>query len=185
MAEHFQRYTAPDPEKLAQDIERARRDLSEARANRSALAIIEHAGDLAGMLTTHRQESEARDLLAPLQSTVREHLSSEPAGWYYLAFGTASQYLGFRDEANAMFAEALRLAREHSWEVLEHFALSHWGRSLVEEGNFSRARECFLQALAIRERLDEPRAASSRRHLAALSELEASMKLESQSGAGK
>jgi len=174
MAEHFQRYSAPDPEGLAQDIERARQDLAEARANGNALAVVDHAADLAGMLTTRRQESEARDLLAPLQSSVREHLSAEPAGWYYLAFGTASQYLGFRDEANAMFAEALRLAREHSWEVLEHFALSHWGRSLVEERHFSRARECFLQALAIRERLNEPRAASSRRHLAALSELEAS-----------
>ncbi|HWH40423.1 MAG TPA: hypothetical protein VNU21_11330 [Usitatibacter sp.] len=178
MADHFQRYSAPDPERLAQDIERVRQELLEARANGNALAIIEHAGDLASMLTTNREEAEGRDLLRPLQSTVLEHLSSEPAGWYYLAFGTASQYLGFRDEANAMFAEALRLAREHSWEVLEHFALSHWGRSLVEEGHFSRARELFLQALAIRERLNEPRAASSRRHLAALSELEAAARLE-------
>jgi hypothetical protein len=75
-----------------------------------------------------------------------------------------------------MFAEALRLAREHSWEVLEHFALSHWGRSLVEEERFSQARECFLKALAIRKRLNEPRAASSRRALEALSELEARAK---------
>jgi tetratricopeptide (TPR) repeat protein len=178
MAEHFQRYSDPDPERLARDIERVRQDLLQARANGSALAIIERAGDLASMLTTHREEAEARDLLTPLQSAVREHMSSEPAGWYYLAYGTASQYLGLRDEANAMFAEGLRLAREHSWEVLEHFVLSHWGRSLVEEGNFSRAREFFLRALAIRERLSEPRAASSRRHLAALSELEASARPE-------
>ena len=108
--------------------------------------INEGAGDLASMLTTNR--------------------------WYYMAYGTASQYLGLRDEANAMFAESLRLAREHSWEVLEHFVLSHWGRSLVEEGHYSRARDCFVQALAIRERLNEPRAASSRRHLAALDKLE-------------
>jgi tetratricopeptide (TPR) repeat protein len=173
MADHFERYNAPDPVALGEDIAHARRDLSEARATGKASLIIEHASDLASMLTTNRQEAEARDLLEPLQSTVRECLSSEPAGWYYLAYGTASQYLGLREEANCMFAEALRLAREQSWQVLEHYALSHWGRSLVEEGQLSRARECFLQALAIRERLNEPRAASSRRHLKALSELEA------------
>jgi tetratricopeptide (TPR) repeat protein len=173
MPEHFQRYSAPDLVALAQDIERTRQELAEARALGDVLAVVERAGELANMLIINRQESTARDLLVPLQAAAREYLSSEPAGWYYLSYGTASQYLGLRDEANAMFAEALRLAREHSWEVLEHFVLSHWGRSLVEEGHFPRARECFLQALAIRERLNEPRAASSRRQLAALSELEA------------
>jgi len=176
MPEHFQRFSASDPAVLAQDIARTRQALSVARAQGDVLATIERAGELAGMLTTDRQESVARELLVPLQSAVSEHRSSEAAGWYYLAFGTASQYLGLREEANTMFAEALRLAREHSWEVLEHFALAHWGRSLVEEERFSQARECFLKALAIRERLNEPRAASSRRALEALSELEARAK---------
>ena len=177
MPEHFQRYNAPDPAALVQDIKRTRRELSEAQARNDVLAIVERSGELAGMLTTNREESAARDLLLPLQSAVRERLSSEPAGWYYLSLGTASQYLGLRDEANIMFTEALRLAREHSWEVLERYVLSHWGRSLVEEGDYARARECFLQALAIRERLNEPRAASSRRQLAALDELEVRGKL--------
>ena len=172
MTEHFRRFTAPDPAALARDIERARGALSKAQAERNALEIIDVAGELAGMLTTARREAEARHLLAPLQSMVLEHLDSEPAGWFYLAFGTASQYLGLREEANAMFAEALHLARAHAWETLEHFVLAHWGRSLAEEREFTRARECFLQALAIRERLNDPRAATTRRALQALWQLE-------------
>lgn len=71
-----------------------------------------------------------------------------------------------------MFAAALCLARTGAWVRLEHFALSHWGRSLVEEREFSRARECFLEALAIRERLRDPRADTTRRALEALDRLE-------------
>ncbi|MFZ3324000.1 MAG: hypothetical protein WA190_16625 [Usitatibacter sp.] len=176
MPESFQRFSALDPAALTQDIARTRKDLSEAQAKGDTLAIVERAGELAGMLTTDRREAEARQLLAPLQSSARDLHSSEPAGWYYLAYGTASQYLGLREEANSMFAEALRLARLQAWEVLEHYVLSHWGRSLVEEGSFAQARQCFQQALEIRERLNEPRAASSRRALAALAELEARAK---------
>lgn len=87
-------------------------------------------------------------------------------------FSTASPYLGLRAEANAMFSEALGLARANAWVTLEHYVLAHWGRSLVEEREFHRARECFHQALAIRERLNDPRAATTRRALEALRELE-------------
>src|SRR5512140_3080150 len=96
MTEHFQRFSAPDPVVHAQGIERARSALAKARGASDSLAVIDLAGDLAGMLTTARREAEARDLLAPLQSVVREHLSLEPSGWFYLAFGTVSQYLGLR-----------------------------------------------------------------------------------------
>ncbi len=176
MPEHFQRFSAPDSTALARDIPRTREMLSTAQAQDDVLATIERAGELASMLTTDRQESAARELLVPFQSAARAHLSSETVGWYYLAFGTASQYLGLREEANSMFAEALRLARERSWEVLEHFVLSHWGRSLAEEARFPQARECFIKALAIRERRNEPLAATTRRALEALIELEARAK---------
>lgn len=172
MTEHFQRFSAPDPIAHAQNTARTQDVLANAGGESDSLAVIDLTGDLASMLTTARREAEARDLLAPLQSAVREHLSSEPAGWFYLAFGTASQYMGLRAEANAMFSEALNLARAHAWVTLEHFVLAHWGRSLVEEREFARARECFIQALAIRERLNDPRTATTRRALEALRELE-------------
>lgn len=172
MTEHFQRFNAPDPIAHARNIARTQDALTNARGESDALAVIDLASELASLLTTARREAEARDLLAPLQSVVREHLSSEPAGWFYLAFGTASQYLGLRAQANAMFSEAVDLARAHAWVTLEHFVLAHWGRSLVEEGELFRARALFVQALAIRERLNDPRAATTRCALEALRELE-------------
>lgn len=99
MTEPFQRFTAPDPVAHAQAIARTRSAMSKARAEGDSLAEIDHAGELASVLTTARQEAEARELLASLQPAVREHLSAEPAGWFYLALGTASQYLGLREEA--------------------------------------------------------------------------------------
>ncbi len=173
MTAHFQRFSAPDPIAHAQNIERTQDALARARNDGDTVAVIDLAGDLASLLTTARREAEARDLLAPLLTAVREHLSSEPSAWFYLAFGTASQYLGLRAEANAMFSEALDLARTHAWVKLEHYVLAHWGRSLVEEREFLRARQCFNQALAIRERLNDPRAATTRHALEALTELEA------------
>ena len=80
MTEFFQRYTAPDPAALIQDIERSRGALSTAQVEGNALLVIERAGELAGMLTTARHEAEARQLLEPLQSAVEDHLSREPAG---------------------------------------------------------------------------------------------------------
>jgi tetratricopeptide (TPR) repeat protein len=171
MTEHFQRYSAPDPVAHAREIERLSAALS-ACSDSGSLGAIDLSADLASLLTSARREAEARELLVPLLSAVREHLSSEPAGWYYLSFGTASQYLGLRAEANAMFAEALNLARAQGWERLEHFVLAHWGRSLVEEGELSQARECFDRALAIRERLNDPGVASVRGLLQALAVLE-------------
>lgn len=172
MTEHFQRFSASDPIAHAQEIARTQDALARARSDGDSLSIIDLASELAEMLTTARREAEARDLLVPLQAAVREHLSSEPSGWFYLASGTASQYLGLRAEANAMFAEALGLARANAWVTLEHYVLAHWGRSLAEEREFHRARECFVQALAIREQLKDPRAATTRRALEALRELE-------------
>jgi len=170
--EPFQRFTAPDPAALEREIERARASLSEATKQGDALATIEHAADLAGMLTTARRESEAHELLLPLEQAARVLKSKEPAGWFFLSLATASQYLDRRAEANARFAEALELSRSNGWERLESFVLAHWGRSLAEERDFTRARECFGKALEIRERLQDPRAASLRRLLEALSALE-------------
>lgn len=173
MAEHFHRFSAPDPVAHTQEIARLGKALQDATSAGDSLAVLDHSTDLASLLTTARREAEARELLAALQTAVREHLSAEPAGWYYLSFGTACQYLGLRAEANAHFTEALRLARANTWERLEHFVLVHWGRSLVEERQFARARDCFAGALRIRERLHDPGAARVRRLLQALDDLEA------------
>lgn len=174
MTEHFLRYKPPDSAAHDRSLERAREALSAARASGDAVTLIDCAGDLASLLTSARREAEARELLLPLSANAKEHPSLEPTGWYWLALGTASQYLGLRADANAMFDQALTQARRHGWENLEHFVLHHWGRLLAEEQDFPRARECFSQALAIRTRRDLPGLqASSQRALDTLAELEA------------
>jgi tetratricopeptide (TPR) repeat protein len=166
----FARFNAPDPAAHAQQIEQMRASLQAAEPR--SLSQLDHATDLASLLTTARQEAEALALLEPLQPLALAHLACEPAGWYYLALGTASQYLNRRDEANTMFGEALRLSQTQAWERLEHFVHVHWGRSRVEERLFSQARAHFQRALSQRERLQHPGADRVRELLAALDTME-------------
>jgi tetratricopeptide (TPR) repeat protein len=166
----FARYDAPDPVEHARQIEQMRAALQTAEPG--TLRQLDHAVDLASLLTTARQEAEALALLEPLQPLALVHLACEPAGWYYLAHGTASQYLNRRDKANAMFGEALRLSQAQGWERLEHFVHVHWGRSRVEERLFSEARAHFQRALSQRERLQHPGAGRVRELLSALDAIE-------------
>ena len=166
----FARYDTPDAVAHARQMEQMRAALQAAEPG--SLDQLDHAADLASLLTTARQEAEALALLEPLQPLALAHLACEPAGWYYLAHGTASQYLNRRDEPNAMFGEALRLSQAQGWERLEHFVHVHWGRSRVEERLFSEARAHFQRALSQRERLQHPGAGRVRELLAALAALQ-------------
>ncbi|WP_349741594.1 hypothetical protein [Roseateles cavernae] len=169
----FLRFTAPDPAALHRDMAHAERQLAQARAEADLLRALDHAGDLGSLLTTDRQEQAARRLLGEFLPAARQHPAHEPSAWLLHALATACQYCGERAEADALFAEALAQARLHSWTRLEHYVLHHWGRSLAEQRRFGPARDCFLQSLAIREALGDPRQASSRQALARLAECEA------------
>ncbi|MDC6167402.1 hypothetical protein [Paucibacter sp. XJ19-41] len=169
----FLRFTAPDAELLRQDIAGAELRLAQARAEADVLSAIDPAGDLGSLLTTDRQEQAARALLGEFLPAARRHPAHEPSAWLLHALATACQYCGERAEADALFAEALALARLHSWTKLEHYVLHHWGRSLAEQRRFGPARDCFLKSLAIRQALGDARQASSQHALALLAELEA------------
>lgn len=76
--QEFMRFTAPDVDALTHNIEDARIRLDQALAAGDALASVEHAADLAAMLTTARRETEALDLCRAadwlrLQSFVLHH----------------------------------------------------------------------------------------------------------------
>lgn len=162
---HFQRFSATDPDQLRQQLERAQIALRNAMARDDELRALDLAGEIGSMLTTLRREQEAQTLLLQHLHTARTLKRKEPAGWLLLALATANQYLDQRSEANAQFSEALDLARLNGWRNLEHFVLHHWGRSLVEEGQFKRAQDCLTAALAIRVAMNLPRQASTRRAL--------------------
>ncbi len=169
----FLRFTAPDLAALHRDMAQAERQLAQARAEADLLRALEHAGDLGSLLTTDRQQEAARALLTEFLPVARQHPAHEPSAWLLHALATACQYCGERAEADVLFAEALALARLHSWTQLEHYVLHHWGRCLAEQRRFGPARDCFLKSLAIRQALGDPRQASSQRALDVLADHEA------------
>lgn len=169
----FQRHGAPDPEALRRAIAAARRALADARRRGDDLAIVDHAGELAAMLTTARREGEALAILAPERARAEALARHEPAGWYDLAEATARQYLGERVAAEVLFGQALARSRAAGWRRLEGYLLAHRGRCRVELGRLDEARADFGAALAIRVEQGDPRQAAVRRLLEALDALPA------------
>jgi tetratricopeptide (TPR) repeat protein len=169
---YFQRFTVPDEQQLFEQIDQFRLTLQSAEDVEEPIQILEAVGVLGSLLTTAGKEAEARELLLDYLPLAQQYETAEEVGWFLLALGTAEQYLGMREEANGQFSEALGRARRYRWTRLEHFVLHHWGRCLVEEGRLVEARECFVEALRLRELMDDPFQASTREALAALDGIE-------------
>lgn len=171
---HFQRFTPADLAAHQRQIADASDALHAEQASGEPVARLDAAGLLGALLTGARREAEADAVLAPHLQLARDYPHTEPAGWLLLALATNDQYLGRHTRANAVFDEALLLAQRNGWERLQHFILHHWGRCWVEQGDLARARDCFTAALALRERLAEPRFVdSTRRALAAIDAIDA------------
>lgn len=170
--ETFQRFTVEDREALEKSIAETERQLADARTRGDVSTELRAVASLGNLLTTARREVAAAPLLEVALERARRESDSELTGFLLLNLATARQYLGRRDAAREMFAEGLAFAREHGLRTLEHYVLHHQGRLFVELGELSLARDAFERALAIRIELEEPRAASTRRALAALAELE-------------
>jgi tetratricopeptide (TPR) repeat protein len=168
--DHFQRFTPDDPAELGRQIDSARSEIEALRQAGDHAGALESVASLGSLLTTARREGEARSLLLEAVASARAAEESETLGWLLLSLATANQYLELRAEAQDQFRQALAIARSLGVERLEHFTLHHLGRFLVEQHDVPQARLCFSQALALRERLDDPRQASSRRALAALAD---------------
>jgi hypothetical protein len=167
----FQRFSPPDTAALKADMVKTRAKLERAVEAGDAHAIVEHAADLGSMLTTARQEVAAVALLEPHRALADALPEHEASGWFSNALATALQYTGQREHANAIFAQALSQCQTQGWSRLQSFVLQHWGRSLVEQGELHPAHQLFVEALAIRQQLDDPRQASTQRALAELAQL--------------
>ncbi len=165
----FGRYTRPEAEAASAVVE-AREALDTVADLGDETATLEAMIDLANALTTARREDEAAELLGPVVARARrtEDAPVDALGWALLMLATAEQYLGRPDAADTGFAEAIAIARRVGDEELEHYALHHHGRHLVDQGDLDRAREAFAHSLAIRTRHGDPRAAQTETALAAL-----------------
>lgn len=168
---HFQRFTVSDHGQLRQEIEQVRAELADAEARGEPLAVLELAATLGDLLTTAGDEAAARSAIRAYLPLALEYGSSEATGWLLLSLATANQYLERRAEAQAQFADALRLAESSGSRRLEHFVLHHWGRALVEEGALEQAMDCFTRALELRVALGEPLQLSTQRAIDALTAL--------------
>jgi tetratricopeptide (TPR) repeat protein len=157
----FRRHSPADPDALQSEIARARLDLKLTIGAGDAIRALDAAGTLAAMLTAARSEQEAYDLAREYLDTARRQCDCIESGWLLHSLATAAQYTGRRAEANSLFSEALALCRQHGWQELERFVLHHWGRSLVEEGEFDRAESAFREALELRQARGDSRAAST------------------------
>jgi hypothetical protein len=167
-APQFGRYTRPEAEAAAAVVE-AREALDTVADLGDADATLEATIDLANALTIARREAEAAELLGPVVAEARRGGAPVDAlGWALLMLATAEQYLGRSEAASTGFVEAIAIARRVGDEELEHYALHHHGRHLVDVGDLAGAREAFAAALAIRERHGDPRAAQSESALTAL-----------------
>jgi tetratricopeptide (TPR) repeat protein len=171
-APEFMRFIASDPVALAGSIQHTREKLRAAESLGDSGAVVEHAADLGGMLTTARREFEALELLRKHESLAASLAGGEPLAWFWNALATALQYVGEREAAEAYFAKAVEVARKGGWRRIEAMALHHWGRSLVEQGRLAEAESRIAQALSIREDLNE-RQESARSALAELARLRA------------
>lgn len=170
----FLRFTAPDQQALRRDIEAMRARLAEAEARLDDAAIVDHAADLGGMLTTAREEAAAWAILGKYEHLAERLPHKEQAAWYWNALATALQYQGRRDQADRYFVKAVDIARDGGWKQIEAMTLHHWGRSLAERRMLDEAASCFERAAVIREQIGDPRHESSRRALAELARLRAS-----------
>ncbi|MFG6412658.1 hypothetical protein ACG02S_01975 [Roseateles sp. DC23W] len=165
------RFSAPDPQAHAIGMAALRDQLQQAVQAGDTLAIVDHAADLAGMLTTARQEREALDLLRRHADAAGALPHAEPAGWYWSAYATALQYTGQRLEADRYFAEALALSVAATWTRLQAMVLHHWGRNLAEQRRFAEAEARITEALALRVQMNHPLQQSSRLALERLTAL--------------
>ena len=167
----FLRFNAPDADALVTGIEETRLKLEQAATAGDSLGTVEHAADLASMLTTARREVEALSLIESHLNLAESLAATEPIGWFWNAYATALQYSGQRTKADTVFSKALSLCHASGWSRLQSFVLQHWGRSLAEQGRLDEAEACFSEALSIRAELNDPRQDSSRRALEALAQL--------------
>src|SRR5687767_12940669 len=97
------RFSAPDPPALARSIAETRVKLATALQDGDALAVVEAAAELGGMLTTARMEAEAIQLLEKYMHHAEVNRQLEPAGWFWSTYATALQYCGRRAQADSYF----------------------------------------------------------------------------------
>lgn len=165
----FMRYQSDNPADLALDIERQTEELKRAQ---NLYDIFVRTIDLAGDLTIAGREADAITLLEfYADSPVLDTAAHTDVAWFYLNYATASQYAGMPEQAEKYFRQAGSFVEKHELTEVQHYVYHHYGRFLVEQRQYERAEAYFRQALQIRIKLSDARAANTQQALDTLSVL--------------
>jgi len=159
----FRRFLAEDPAATMQEIAADRLRLEAARERGDQAAMLAIATGIGFGLYITGNEAEAAPMLENALALARQlgDRSAEIEALLHLA--TARQYLGERDQAQALFKQALDRSEAYGIDAFVHFILHHQGRCFAEQGRIEEARRSFERALPLRERLGNPRFINSTR----------------------
>ena len=168
--EFFRRFRFADADlaEVQAEIAADRAVVAAAGPESSSADLLEALIGLGENLIPLDREAEAAGHLAAALTLARELGDQDQEIGALLHLATARQYLGERDAAQQLFQAGLEVSAAAGIDVHRHFLLHHRGRCYAEQGQIAAARDCFEQALALRQ-LGYPRfVASSRGALAAL-----------------
>lgn len=173
MAQFFQRFRFKDVAEIERAIALHQAKLAEAIAAGDVTGELVSKSWLGYALAPLDREAEAAALLDSALVLARRLGDRLEEIRVLLNLATARQYLGERDTAQRLFSDALKKCRAMEGNVGEDQILHHQGRCFAEQGNLTAARQCFEQALALREaRGATEQVESTRRALAALDALD-------------
>lgn len=165
----FQRFSAADPMALAARVAEEFGALAQDAAGMPPLRRLELLSRTGSGLTVLRREGEAEPVLVEALALARALGDQDRECQVLNNLATNEQYLGRREVALGLFAEALARAEGCSAWAQRDFILHHRGRCLVEMGRIGEARACFDAALVVRIGKGEQfYVDSTRRALAAL-----------------
>jgi len=141
-----------DVDLLTRAVERAHAALADARRSSDDAATVRVLGYLGNVCRVLGRHDEA--IAALTEAVTRARASGDHRANLVnrLRLGEAKKYRGDVTEAENIFRQALRDAREPSLTGYHDFALQHLGKCRLEQGDAAEAVLLFEQALALRQR---------------------------------
>lgn len=154
----FMRYASPDPNEMEESIASLYDSIA---VSKSEYKAFNESIVLAEMLTIMKREREAIKLLLPYIKQHPAEASNEDIAWLYLNYATANQYNNNPDISELYFKKAV-VRCNNNLESVEHFVYHHYGRLLVEKGEYEPAMQYFNKALSLRQKLNDSRVTSTK-----------------------
>jgi HTH-type transcriptional regulator, pleiotropic regulator of extracellular virulence genes len=168
------RFADDDLPEVEAELAADRAVLAAAGPDAASAAVLAALTGLGESLTALGHEAEAAAHLETALVMARQLGDHDQEVSALLHLATARQYLDDRDTAQQLFQAGLDAADRYGLSRQRHFLLHHRGRCYAEQGQLPAARDCFQQALALRQQLGDPRfIASTQNALADLDRLQA------------